>query len=70
MNSEPIHEPGGMSSPPAPTGPTDRLNDDQRTFAKVVGYALADAWRRRWRSATGSPANLLSPETGPSSRTH
>ena len=56
MNSEPIREQSGEQSQPDSNDPTQRLTDEQRAFASVLGHALAEAWRRKWRQgADDSP---------------
>jgi hypothetical protein len=49
MNSSPIHESPGDPSQPDQRDQTGDLTDEQRAFAKVVGQALAETWRRQWR---------------------
>ncbi len=55
MSSKPIIEPSGESSRPDLIDRTGRLTDQQRYFARVVGHALAKAWRRRSQEADDEP---------------
>lgn len=65
MNSKPIQK----TSSPASSGHQGCLTDQQRSFAEVVGHALADAWGRRWQGRTDSPRVTSQQDAGPSTRT-
>jgi hypothetical protein len=47
MNSTSISQPPGEPSPPEQQNLQSSLSEQQRAFAKVVGQALAEAWRRQ-----------------------
>ena len=65
-----IHEPSGGPSRPDPIDQAGSLTDEQKAFATVVGQALAEAWRRKWRKVTDEP-KVSSPQNArPSTRTH
>jgi hypothetical protein len=55
MISESICESSSDPSQPDRRNQTGGLTDEQRAFAKVVGQALVEAWRRQWRQPTGNP---------------
>jgi hypothetical protein len=52
MNSQPIHESPGEPVQPYHQDQVDDLTDEQRAFARVLGQALAEAWRRQGRPTT------------------
>ena len=65
-----IHEPSGGPSRPEPVDQAGSLSDEQKAFATVVGQALAEAWRRKWRRGAGEPC-VSSPQAArPSMRSH
>jgi hypothetical protein len=47
-----------LPSQPDPTKPADCLTEAQRAFARIVGLALAEAWRREGSSGPASPPAL------------
>lgn len=49
MNSESIHEQTNEPSRSFRDDLSDSLTAEQKTFARVLGQALAEAWRRRWQ---------------------
>lgn len=65
MTSDPIHE----TSSPDPRDQLDSLTGEQQVFARVVGHALAEAWRRRWRKATDQPDSQTQQDAQPPQRT-
>ena len=68
MGFDPISEPSPGPSRPDAAEETKRLSQAQRAFAKVVGQALAEAWRRQREPCAGGPPLGSGGADGPGTR--
>lgn len=66
MNPELKNEP----LEPAPVDQIGGLTEQQQAFAKIVGQALAGAWRRKWKDVTGKPHASSQQDERPPARSH